>query len=170
LNVVDLVGYGAANCSLGNPVASLSNTAAALRGDFGCTDTRTNATDFTAGTPTPRNSSSAANICPGASSRLPLSFVVVMDCLNGYFQDPVLQGLAETLMKAPNGGAVAAFASSGLTVPDGQHAMATQLYTLLYGSQSIPLGDAVKTAKAATTDIDVRRTWILFGDPSMKIR
>jgi hypothetical protein len=93
-----------------------------------------------------------------------------MDCLNGYFQDPVLQGLAETLMKAPNGGAVAAFASSGLTVPDGQHAMATQLYTLLYGSQSIPLGDAVKTAKAATTDIDVRRTWILFGDPSMKIR
>ena len=170
VNVVDLVGYGAANCSLGNPVAALTTTTAALRGNSGCADTRMNSADFSAGTPAPRNSATAANICINASIRLPLSFVVVMDCLNGYFQDPVLQGLAESLINAPNGGAVAVFASSGLTVPDGQHAMATQLYTLLYGSQSIPLGDAVKTAKAATTDIDVRRTWILFGDPSMKIR
>lgn len=169
-NVVDLVGYGGANCSLGSPTAALTTTTAALRNTSGCTDTRTNAADFSAAAPIPRNSASAVNNCLNASARLPLSFVVVMDCLNGYFQDPVLQGLAEALLKAPNGGGVAVFASSGLTVPDGQHAMNTQLFTLLYGSQSMPLGDAIKTAKAATTDIDVRRTWILFGDPSMKIR
>ena len=99
-----------------------------------------------------------------------LPFVVVMDCLNGYFHDPTLEGIAEALIKAPNGGAVAAFASSGLTIPDGQHDMSKRLYTLLYGSQPIALGDAVKQAKNATTDIDVRRTWILFGDPSMSIR
>jgi hypothetical protein len=99
-----------------------------------------------------------------------LPFVVVMDCLNGFFQDLRLEGLAEALLKAPNGGAVASFASSGLTIPDGQHAMGTQLYILLYGSQSIALGDAIKAAKLATFDIDVRRTWIFFGDPSMKIR
>jgi hypothetical protein len=99
-----------------------------------------------------------------------LPFVVVMDCLNGYFQDPNLEGLAEALLKAPNGGAVAAFASSGLTIPDGPHEMGRQLFILLYGSSSIALGDAIKTAKTATTDIDARRTWILFGDPSMKIR
>jgi hypothetical protein len=99
-----------------------------------------------------------------------LPFVVVMDCLNGYFQDPALQGIAEVLMKAPNGGAVAAFASSGSTIPDGQHAMSRQLYTTLYGSQPIALGDAIKIAKAATFDIDVRRTWVFFGDPSIKIR
>lgn len=99
-----------------------------------------------------------------------LSFVVVMDCLNGYYTDPNLQSLSEALLMAPNGGAVAAFASSGLTVAAGQHQMSQQLYTLLYGPQSIALGDAIKTAKAATTDIDVRRTWIYFGDPSLKIR
>lgn len=101
-----------------------------------------------------------------------LSFVVVMDCLNGYFQAPGLEGIAEALMKAPNGGAVAVFASSGLTIPDGQHEMSTQLYKLIYGPGSTPiaLGDAIKIAKGATTDIDVRRTWIFFGDPSMKIR
>jgi hypothetical protein len=48
--------------------------------------------------------------------------------------------------------------------------MGRQMFILLYGSQSIALGDAIKTAKTATTDIDARRTWILFGDPSMKIR
>ena len=170
VNVVDLVGYGAANCSLGSPASALTTSTATVRNNSGCADTRVNSADFNVGAPVPRNSTSAANNCIDTSNRLPLSFVVVMDCLNGYFQDPVLQGLGEALMNAPNGGAVAVFASSGLTIPDGQHAMATQLYTLLYGSQSIPLGDAVKTAKAATPDIDVRRTWILFGDPSMRIR
>jgi hypothetical protein len=101
-----------------------------------------------------------------------LPFVVVMDCLNGYFHEPNpnFSGLAEAFVKAANGGAVASFASSGLTLPDGQHAMSTQLYTVLYGAQSIALGDAIKIAKASTNDIDVRRTWIFFGDPSMKVR
>jgi peptidase C25-like protein len=99
-----------------------------------------------------------------------LSFVVVMDCLNGYFQDPAQLSLSEALLKAPTGGAVAAFASSGLTFPDGQHEMSQQLYTLIYGAQQIALGDAIKIAKGATTDVDVRSTWIFFGDPSMKIR
>jgi hypothetical protein len=99
-----------------------------------------------------------------------LAFVVVMDCLNGYFQEPNLESMSEALVRAPGGGAVAAFASSGLTVPEGQHEMSTHLYSLIYGSQAIALGDAIKTAKASTTDIDVRRTWIYFGDPSLKIR
>ena len=99
-----------------------------------------------------------------------LSFVVVMDCLNGYFQDPNLLSLGEAFLKAPNGGAVAAFASSGLTIAQGQHDMGHELYTQLYGTSPITLGDAIKIAKGATFDIDVKRTWIFFGDPSMKIR
>lgn len=100
-----------------------------------------------------------------------LSFVVVMDCLNGYFHDPGLESMSEAFLRAPAGGAVAAFASSGLTIAQGQHVMSQELYHQLYGSpQSLPLGDAIKIAKAATFDIDVKRTWIFFGDPSMKIR
>jgi hypothetical protein len=99
-----------------------------------------------------------------------LTFVIVMDCLNGYFQDPGLQSLSEAFLKAPNGGAVAAFASSGLTTTYGQRQMELELYRQLYGSQPIAVGDAIKIAKAASYDIDVRRTWIFFGDPSMKIR
>lgn len=34
----------------------------------------------------------------------------------------------------------------------------------------IDVGDATTRAKAAVSDLDVRRTWILFGDPSMRLR
>ena len=107
-------------------------------------------------------------LAAGNGNKLPL--VLVMNCLNGYFQGPNLESIAEGFLKAPAGGAVAVFASSGETIPDGQHEMNNLLYQLLYGSQPIALGDAIKTAKGATFDIDVRRTWIFFGDPSMKIR
>ena len=99
-----------------------------------------------------------------------LPFVVVMDCLNGYFSDPFLEGLAESFIKAPNGGAVAAFASSGLTFADPQHEMGMQMFDLLYSGSSMPIGDASRQSNSATNDLDVRRTWILFGDPSMRIR
>ena len=96
--------------------------------------------------------------------------VIVADCLNGLFDDPVLEGLGETLLKAPHGGAVAAYASSGETIPDGQQEMSIRVFQLLFGAQSMALGDVTKQAKGAvTSDIDVRRTWILLGDPSMKI-
>jgi Peptidase family C25 len=98
------------------------------------------------------------------------SFVVVMDCLNGYFADPALKSLAESLLAAPNGGAVATFASSGLTIPDGQHEMGLRMFQLLYGASPIAIGDAGRQAKSATNDMDVRRTWILLGDPTLKIR
>jgi hypothetical protein len=99
-----------------------------------------------------------------------LPFVVVMDCLNGYFQDAGILSLSEAWLRAPNGGAVAAFASSGLTIAQGQHDMGHELYTQLYSGAPMPLGDAIKLAKASTFDIDVKRTWIFFGDPSLKIR
>jgi hypothetical protein len=99
-----------------------------------------------------------------------LSFVIVMDCLNGYYLAPAVLSLAEALLKAPNGGAVAAFASSGLTITPGQRQMELELYRQLYGASPIAVGDAIKIAKNASGDPDVRSTWIYFGDPSIKIR
>jgi hypothetical protein len=100
-----------------------------------------------------------------------LPVVVTMTCLNGFFQDVFTESLAEALIRAEGGGAVAVWASSGLTEPDRQALIDQQLISLLFGNeQSLALGDAVRAAKAATADMDVRRTWILFGDPTMRIR
>ncbi len=49
-----------------------------------------------------------------------LTMFVMMTCLNGYFQDPALDSLGESLMKAEGGGAVAVWASSGMTLPTNQ--------------------------------------------------
>lgn len=65
-NIEDLVGFGAANSFEGSgPAPGLSNTSAALRASTGCVDTDNNSADFSAGTPTPRNSASPASTCGG---------------------------------------------------------------------------------------------------------
>jgi hypothetical protein len=63
-SVVDLVGYGTAICYEGSAaVPALSPTTAAFRINNGCYDTNNNSSDFTTGTPAPRNSASPVNIC-----------------------------------------------------------------------------------------------------------
>jgi hypothetical protein len=98
------------------------------------------------------------------------SVYVMMTCLNGYSHDAFIDSLSESVLKAPGGGAVAVWASSGFTDSNPQFVMNSQFYRLLSGAQSLTLGDAARGAKAATNDADVRRTWILFGDPAMRLR
>ncbi|MFL5955144.1 MAG: lamin tail domain-containing protein [Gaiellaceae bacterium] len=67
--VRDLVGYGSATDYEGSAAAAaLSSTTALVRAAGGCTDTDSNAADFTAATPAPRNSSATASPCGGASA------------------------------------------------------------------------------------------------------
>ena len=99
-----------------------------------------------------------------------LPFVVGMTCLNGFFQTPYVESLAEALLKAENGGAVAIWTSSGLTVPDEQAPMNQELMRLLFNGQGLTLGEATAGAKASTDDMDVRRSWILFGDPTTRLK
>ena len=99
-----------------------------------------------------------------------LPVFVMMTCLNGYFHDPAIDSLAEALLKPPRGGAVAVWASSGMTPPHGQASMNQQLFRQLFNNTSMRLGDAVGAAKSAVSDPDVRRSWILMGDPTMRLR
>jgi hypothetical protein len=100
-----------------------------------------------------------------------LPVFVMMTCLNGYFQEASLDSLAETLVKAPKG-AIAVWASSGMTSPDVQSPANQELYRSLFdkSNPSIMLGDAVVRAKSIAGNLDVRRTWILFGDPTMRVK
>jgi hypothetical protein len=61
------------------------------------------------------------------------------------------------------------WASSALTSPDQQLLVNLELYRQIFAGAPT-IGDAILKAKKATTDRDVRRTWILFGDPTMKLR
>jgi len=100
-------------------------------------------------------------------NRLPV--FLIMNCLNGFFQDVFTQSLAESLILAPKGGAVAVWASSGFTEAPPQASMDQALVQLLQSNPKMPLGRAILLAKSQTTNRDVRRTWILFGDPAMHV-
>jgi len=65
--VVDLVGWGGADFSQGNPGPATSNTTALVRAAAGCTDTGDNAADFSTAAAVPRNSSSPRHECTDLS-------------------------------------------------------------------------------------------------------
>lgn len=105
------------------------------------------------------------------NNRNNLSLFVMMTCLNGYFHDAQLDSLAESLLKSENGGAIAIWASSGMTVSSDQALMDIEMFRRLFDqNNSLTLGEAVSRAKAATLNSDVRRTWVLLGDPTTKLK
>ena len=100
-----------------------------------------------------------------------LSVYLMMTCYTGWFLDPTNDGLAEVLLKSADGGAAAVWASSGLTEAAGQVSINQDLLKSLFsGKLPTTIGEAIQKAKATTGDSDVRSTWTLFGDPSMKLR
>ncbi len=64
-DVIDLVGYGTSVCFETAATPALTTTTAGLRNNNGCIDTNNNGTDFTMGTPAPRNSASTPVNCSG---------------------------------------------------------------------------------------------------------
>jgi hypothetical protein len=99
-----------------------------------------------------------------------LSVYLLMDCLNGFFHDVYTTSLAESLLLAPDGGAVAVWASSGFTNQPPQASMNQALLAILKTNPSTPLGIAILQSKSGVRDNDVRRTWIFFGDPAMTLQ
>ena len=100
---------------------------------------------------------------------------VTMTCLNGYFHDPALESLAQALTDAEGGGAVAVWAPSGMTEAGGQAIMNQELFRWLFTESDLDwctadLGRGRNARQGAVTDDDIRRTWILLGDPTMKLR
>ncbi len=91
--LVDFVGFGsAANCSLGTPTATLSNTTAAIRTNV-CSPTNNNGADFAAAVVVPHNTASALVTC-GTPGSTPLTATGLASPASTY------TGVA-TLLKVP---------------------------------------------------------------------
>ncbi|MFT3745461.1 MAG: C25 family cysteine peptidase [Pyrinomonadaceae bacterium] len=98
------------------------------------------------------------------------SFFSMLSCLNGYFIMPNRDTLSETLLFSPSGGAAAAWASSGTTTPDIQELMAQRFFQQMSDGPITRLGDLIKDSKTViTAGTDVRLSWVLNGDPTLKI-
>ena len=115
-------------------------------------------------------SSDATSLANGINR--PVVFAIT--CLNGYFQDPVLDSLAESFIKAERGGAIAVWASSGLCEAWPQSRLNEEMYRALFSPSStgiaVSLGEAALKAKSSISDVEVRLTYILFGDPTLSLQ
>lgn len=99
------------------------------------------------------------------------SLYFMLTCLNGYFARTDFDSLSESLLKAPNGGGAAVWASTGKTTPDVQEVLASRFYNQLNVGNMSKLGDLVKDAKQNLNGgRDVRLSWALLGDPTLKIK
>src|SRR5690606_37681061 len=97
------------------------------------------------------------------------SIFTMLTCLNGYFVIPG-DSLSETLVKS-DAGAVAAWASAGLTTPDVQEVMASRFYEQIGIGNITRLGDLIMDAKTTIPGgQDVRLSWVLIGDPMLQVR
>ena len=112
------------------------------------------------------DSTAATSLSNGTS----LPVFLIMDCLNGLFQDVYEDPLAVSLMLAPNGGAVAVLASSGLNQASPQTTLNQLVVQGAMSSLPLALGDSILKAKSGISDLAVRKTYILFGDPAMRIK
>jgi len=101
-------------------------------------------------------------------SQLPV--FLIMNCLNGFFQDVYAQPLGVTLLLAPNGGAVAVLASTGLNQPMPQTRLDAMVIENSLNAAHVTLGESILKAKALIGDPGVRRTYVLFGDPAMHVK
>ncbi len=99
------------------------------------------------------------------------SIYTMLTCLNGYYINIYNDSLSEIMLKSQGGGSVANWASAGLTTPDIQLPMARQFYRQLALGNITRIGDLIRDAKSVIPGgTDVRLSWVLLGDPTLKVR
>ncbi len=160
-NVVDLVGFGSANCSETAAMAALTNTTAGARSAV-CADTNNNSTDFASGAPNPRNTAT-----PLAPCGAPINAPIVVSCpaltvaqelggniaISATDADSVVTGIAI------DGAAVAGISLTSVVAAtaDGETATATLQVApeTAAGSHSVPLLFSNNEAQSATCSLPV---------------
>ena len=105
--------------------------------------------------------------------RLPV--VLSLTCYTGAFQHPPYSPLDERLMLEPNGGAVAAWGSTGEGVLLGHRYLAQGFHQAIADSDTITLGAATYSGQAAlynrsiASSLFLLDTYVLLGDPAMPL-
>lgn len=100
---------------------------------------------------------------------------VSLDCLDGYYHypDSVNISLAETLVKAANGGAIATFSPGGLGLASGHDVLHQAFYRSILYQPKHNLGQAALAAKLAIfqtgENLDIMYSYTVFGDPALNL-
>jgi Peptidase family C25 len=102
--------------------------------------------------------------------RLPV--LLTPTCLDGFFYHPQKDSLAESLLFKPDGGMIAGLVPTGLSLPEAQDVLTSELFAQLFEKNAPTLGEAVMRAKQQMPiDNDSMRevlaTFEVLGDPAL---
>ncbi|HMR68099.1 MAG TPA: C25 family cysteine peptidase, partial [Anaerolineae bacterium] len=105
-------------------------------------------------------------------NRLPI--ITQMTCFTASFHRPEESTLDESLLRLPNGGAVAVWGATGLGVGTGHDNLQAGFYNTLMASTESTLGAATLAGKLSLAgsgfNLDLLDTFTLIGDPATQIR
>ncbi|MBN2007842.1 T9SS type A sorting domain-containing protein [candidate division KSB1 bacterium] len=114
------------------------------------------------------------NTLPSLYNYTKLPFFTAFTCSSGMFQHPEKECLAEGLLKAQNGGAIAVFTSTGTIQIHPDNPLGNDLYTSVFVDENYTIGSAILQAKLnyLTHRITYEgnlEMFTLFGDPALKL-
>jgi len=103
-----------------------------------------------------------------------LPFVVSMTCFTGYFDNPHGSSLAEEMVRAKNGGAIAFFGNTGLGWLLGDFFFNQEIFDSIFRANSRRIGEIIGNSKIRFLTknpgyIDVAVMFTLFGDPALTL-
>jgi hypothetical protein len=103
-----------------------------------------------------------------------LTFVVTLDCLNGYFAYPTLYSIGESLVMPDRTGAIAVFAPSGYGYTSEHDLLGQALLSSLFEDGNRLLGVITTgskiTAFSQGASEDLVTTFTLLGDPAVRLK
>ncbi|HFC11323.1 MAG TPA: hypothetical protein ENJ56_00665 [Anaerolineae bacterium] len=102
-------------------------------------------------------------------TRLPI--FTTFTCLNGYFQHPQEEALAEALLRAKGGGIVAAIAPAGPSLLSQQIQLSDLFFSNMLDQPTLTLGELLQVMKTRSNEnpnlIEASQTFNLLGDPAL---
>jgi hypothetical protein len=105
--------------------------------------------------------------------RLPLVFAA--SCAIGFFDEPMIEAMAEDLLVYPDGGAVAVISATRLVYSGSNHNFHKAVCDHLFGEDSLTIVEAMYAAKlqhqynSSLSQIRNDRAYTCFGDPCLKL-
>jgi hypothetical protein len=94
-------------------------------------------------------------------------FMAMIDCLNGDYAESNMTSLAEAAIKQRYGGASAVWAASGYNGAFDQEYFTRDFYQKVF--TGMPLGEAARQTKMLYSNLDLRRSYVFFGDPTQPL-
>ena len=103
-----------------------------------------------------------------------LPFVISMTCFTGYFDNPHGSCLAEEMVRAKNGGAIAFLGDTGLGWLFGDFFFNQEIFNSIFRDDARMLGEIIADAKIRFITqnpgyIDLVEMFTLFGDPALTL-